>query len=37
MTGQTTLLDALSQAGGPGKSSGRQVVVVRFAPSPRAR
>ena len=30
MTGQMTLLDALSQAGGPGKSSGRQVVVVRF-------
>ncbi len=30
MTGQTTLLDVLSQAGGPGKSAGRQVVVVRF-------
>ena len=30
MTGQTTLLDVLSQAGGPGKNAGRQVVVVRF-------
>jgi polysaccharide biosynthesis/export protein len=30
MTGQTMLLDVLSQAGGPGKSAGRQVVVVRF-------
>ena len=30
MTGQTTLLDVLSQAGGPGKSAGRQVVVVRL-------
>ena len=29
MTGLTTLLDALSQAGGPGKNAGRQVVVVR--------
>ena len=29
MTGPTTLLDVLSQAGGPGKSAGRQVVVVR--------
>ena len=29
LTGQTTLLDVLSQAGGPGKSAGRQVVVVR--------
>ena len=33
MTGQTTLLDVLSQAGGPGKSAGRQVVVVRFPKS----
>ena len=32
MTGLTTLLDVLSQAGGPGKNAGRQVVVVR-APS----
>ena len=29
LTGQTTLLDVLSEAGGPGKSAGRQVVVVR--------
>jgi polysaccharide export outer membrane protein len=29
MTGPTTLMDVLSQAGGPGKSAGRQVVVVR--------
>jgi polysaccharide export outer membrane protein len=29
LTGQTMLLDVLSQAGGPGKSAGRQVVVVR--------
>jgi len=33
MTGQTTLLDVLSQAGGPGKTAGRQVVVVRFPTS----
>jgi polysaccharide biosynthesis/export protein len=33
MTGQTTLLDVLSQAGGPGKNAGRQVVVVRFPTS----
>jgi polysaccharide export outer membrane protein len=33
MTGQTTLLDVLSQAGGPGKSAGRQIVVVRFPKS----
>jgi polysaccharide export outer membrane protein len=33
MTGQTTLLDILSQAGGPGKNAGRQVVVVRFPKS----
>jgi polysaccharide export outer membrane protein len=30
LTGRTTLLDVLSQAGGPGKAAGRQVVVVRF-------
>jgi polysaccharide export outer membrane protein len=30
LTGRTTLLDVLSQAGGPGKSAGRQVAVVRF-------
>jgi polysaccharide export outer membrane protein len=29
LTGQTTLLDVLSQAGGPGKNAGRQVVIVR--------
>ena len=33
MTGQTTLLDVLSQAGGPSKNAGRQVVVVRFPAS----
>ena len=33
MTGQTTLLDVLSQAGGPGKNAGRQAVVVRFPTS----
>ena len=33
MTGQMTLLDVLSQAGGPGKNAGRQVVVVRFPKS----
>jgi polysaccharide export outer membrane protein len=30
LTGKVTLLDVLSQAGGPGKAAGRQVVVVRF-------
>lgn len=30
LTGQTTLLDALSQAGGPAKTAGRRVVVVRL-------
>jgi polysaccharide export outer membrane protein len=33
LTGATTLLDALSQAGGPGKNAGRQVLVVRFPKS----
>jgi polysaccharide export outer membrane protein len=33
LTGQTTLLDVLSQAGGPGKNAGRQVVVVRVPTS----
>jgi polysaccharide export outer membrane protein len=33
MTGPTTLLDVLSQAGGPGRNAGRQVVVVRFPAS----
>jgi len=33
LTGQTTLLDVLSQAGGPSKSAGRQVVVVRVPQS----
>ena len=33
MTGQTTLLDVLSQAGGPGKNAGRQAVVVRYPTS----
>jgi polysaccharide biosynthesis/export protein len=33
LTGVTTLLDALSQAGGPGKNAGRQVLVVRFPKS----
>jgi polysaccharide export outer membrane protein len=33
LTGQTTLLDVLSQAGGPGKTAGRQVVVVRYPKS----
>jgi polysaccharide export outer membrane protein len=33
LTGRTTLLDVLSQAGGPGKAAGRQVVVVRFPKS----
>jgi len=30
LTGQATLLDVLSQAGGPGKTAGRQLIVVRF-------
>lgn len=30
LTGQATLLDILSQAGGPSKTAGRQVVIVRF-------
>ena len=29
LTGRSTLLDVLSQAGGPGKAAGRQAVVVR--------
>jgi polysaccharide export outer membrane protein len=34
LTGQaTTLLDVLSQAGGPSKTAGRQVIVVRFPKS----
>ena len=33
LTGRTTLVDVLSQAGGPGKAAGRQVVVVRFPKS----
>ena len=33
LTGRTTLLDVLSQAGGPNKTAGRQVVVVRFPKS----
>jgi polysaccharide export outer membrane protein len=33
LTGQTTLLDILSQAGGPRKEAGRQTVVVRFPSS----
>jgi polysaccharide export outer membrane protein len=33
LTGRATLLDALSQAGGPSKTAGRQVVVVRFPKS----
>src|SRR5262249_31226200 len=33
LTGQTTLLDVLSQAGGPGKRAGRQAVVVRVPQS----
>ena len=33
LTGRATLLDVLSQAGGPGKTAGRQVVVVRFPKS----
>jgi polysaccharide export outer membrane protein len=30
LTGRATLLDVLSQAGGPGKLAGHQVVIVRF-------
>ena len=30
LTGQATLLDILSQAGGPSKTAGRQVIIVRF-------
>ena len=30
LTGRVTLLDVLSQAGGPSKTAGRQVVIVRF-------
>jgi polysaccharide export outer membrane protein len=33
LTGRATLLDVLSQAGGPSKTAGRQVVVVRFPKS----
>jgi polysaccharide export outer membrane protein len=33
LTGQATLLDVLSQAGGPSKTAGREVVVVRFPTS----
>ena len=33
LTGRATLLDMLSQAGGPSKTAGRQVVVVRFPTS----
>ncbi len=33
LTGRATLLDVLSQAGGPAKSAGRQVMVVRFPKS----
>jgi polysaccharide export outer membrane protein len=33
LTGQATLLDVLSQAGGPSKTAGRQVVIVRFPKS----
>jgi polysaccharide biosynthesis/export protein len=33
LTGRATLLDVLSQAGGPGKAAGRQIVVVRFPKS----
>jgi polysaccharide export outer membrane protein len=33
LTGRSTLLDVLSQAGGPNKAAGRQVVVVRFPKS----
>jgi polysaccharide export outer membrane protein len=30
LTGRATLLDILSQAGGPSKTAGRQIVIVRF-------
>jgi len=33
LTGRATLLDILSQAGGPAKTAGRQIVVVRFPKS----
>jgi polysaccharide export outer membrane protein len=33
LTGRTTLLDVLSQAGGPGKAAGRDVVLVRVPKS----
>jgi polysaccharide export outer membrane protein len=33
LSGRSTLLDVLSQAGGPGKLAGRQAVVVRFPKS----
>ena len=33
LTGRSTLLDILSQAGGPAKTAGRQIVVVRFPKS----
>ena len=33
LTGRSTLLDVLSQAGGPSKTAGRQVIVVRFPQS----
>ena len=33
LTGRSTLLDILSQAGGPAKTAGRQVVIVRFPKS----
>jgi polysaccharide biosynthesis/export protein len=33
LTGRSTLLDILSQAGGPTKAAGRQIVVVRFPKS----
>jgi polysaccharide biosynthesis/export protein len=33
LTGRTTLLDVLSQAGGPSKTAGRQVIIVRFPQS----
>ena len=33
LTGRATLLDILSQAGGPSRTAGRQVVVVRFPKS----
>jgi polysaccharide export outer membrane protein len=33
LTGRSSLLDILSQAGGPAKTAGRQIVVVRFPKS----